>query len=104
MFLDAIVKNDTEMSDKIRHMFTELDHTDHLSHCFDYLRQTIACGGDMSLEWPRTEPDGKRFAVDGWNIPHECKNWEQIMEYMDMNHFNMSGVDQIAPIGGSSGG
>jgi len=104
MFLDAVIKNDTELTAKIKHMFTDLDHSYHLHHCFDYLRQTIACAGDMSLEWPRTEPDGRRFAVDGWGIPHRCKNWVQIMEYMNNNYFNMSGVDQIAPLSGSSGG
>ena len=104
MFLDAVIKNDTELTAKIKHMFTDLDQSDHLHHCFDYLRQTIACAGDVSLEWPRTEPDGRRFAVDGWGIPHKCKNWGQIMEYMNNNYFNMSGVDQIAPLGGSSGG
>jgi hypothetical protein len=75
MFLDAIVKNEPKGLKEIKHMFHDLDHASHMNHCFDYLRQTIACGGDMSMEWPRTEPDGRRFAVDGWGIPHECKSW-----------------------------
>ncbi|KAF2400333.1 hypothetical protein EJ06DRAFT_549053 [Trichodelitschia bisporula] len=103
LFLDSIVKNDTEVQESVRHMFTKLDHADHLHHCFDYLRQTIQCGGDMSLEWPRTEADGRRFAVDGWGIPHQCRNWDAIMEYMDKNHFNNSMVAEIAPLVGSSG-
>ena len=48
---------------------------EHVGHCFDYLRQSIICSGDMSLEWPKVEPDGRRFEVDGWGIPHECKSW-----------------------------
>lgn len=48
---------------------------EHVEHCFDYLRQAVMCAGDMSLEWPRTESDGRRFAVDGWGIPHQCKSW-----------------------------
>jgi hypothetical protein len=75
MFLDAITQNDTEKMKSIKHMFNEMDHGEHLTHCFDYLRQTIACAGDMSMEWPRTEPNGERIAVDGWGIPHECKDW-----------------------------
>jgi hypothetical protein len=75
LFLDAIVKGDAAQLKDIKHMFGELDHAEHMNHCFDYLRQTIACAGDMSMEWPRTEPDGRRFAVDGWGIPHECKSW-----------------------------
>jgi mycotoxin biosynthesis protein UstYa len=75
MFLDAITKNDTEKMKSITHMFTTMDHGEHVTHCFDYLRQTISCAGDMAMEWPRTEPDGERIAVDGWGIPHECKDW-----------------------------
>jgi hypothetical protein len=78
LFLDAIVKGDAAKLKEIKHMFGELDHAEHMNHCFDYLRQTIACAGDMAMEWPRTEPDGRRFAVDGWGIPHECKSWVSI--------------------------
>lgn len=48
---------------------------DHVFHCFDYIRQALMCAGDLTVEWPRTEPDGRRFAVDGWGITHECKSW-----------------------------
>lgn len=48
---------------------------DHVEHCFDYLRQSLMCYGDLTLEWPRTEPDGTREAVDGWGIEHQCRNW-----------------------------
>jgi Mycotoxin biosynthesis protein UstYa len=75
MFLDAVVKADPDELHNIKHMFIDMDHAEHMTHCFDYLRQTIQCGGDMAMEWPRTEPDGRRFAVDGWGIPHECKDW-----------------------------
>jgi len=101
MFLDAIVGNDTSVRQGIVDLFHKGDHADHIHHCYDYLRQTISCGGDMTMEWPRTEKDGRRFAVDGWGIPHECKNWDMIMEYMDNNHFNMSMNSQIAPIAGA---
>jgi len=103
MFLDAIVKNDTAAQEEIKGMFGKLDHESHLNHCFDYLRQTIQCGGDMAMEWPRTEPNGQRFAVDGWGIPHECKNWGQITDYMAEHHFEHSTVSEIAPLVGSSG-
>jgi hypothetical protein len=117
LFLDAIVKKDQEAQASIIKLFHEGNHGDHIYHCFDYLRQTIQCGGDMTMEWPRTEADGRRFAVDGWDIPHECKNWvsskfghehrrkieltkiqDMIMEYMDKKHFNNSMNAKIAPI------
>ncbi|TVY83132.1 Oxidase ustYa [Lachnellula suecica] len=54
----------------------------HIYHCFDYIRQALMCAGDLTLEWPRTEKDGRRFAVDGWGVSHQCKSWEAISDYM----------------------
>jgi hypothetical protein len=54
---------------------------DHVFHCFDYLRQALRCAGDMTLEWPRTEADGRRFAVDGWGISHECRTWVSVPNF-----------------------
>ena len=48
---------------------------EHVYHCFDYIRQALMCHADLTVEWPRTEADGRRFAVDGWNIEHQCKSW-----------------------------
>ncbi|KAE9369811.1 hypothetical protein N431DRAFT_53420 [Stipitochalara longipes BDJ] len=57
----------------------------HVYHCFDYIRQALMCAGDLTLEWPRTEKDGRRFAVDGWGVSHQCKSWEAISDYMALN-------------------
>jgi hypothetical protein len=43
-------------------------------------------------------------AVDGWGIPHECKNWNTITSYMDEHHFTHSLVTDIAPLFGDTGG
>lgn len=48
-------------------------HSEHVLHCFDYLRQSIMCCGDLSLEW--AVPD--RITVDGWNIPHRCQSFDE---------------------------
>ncbi|KAM3415307.1 hypothetical protein BST61_g8836 [Cercospora zeina] len=57
---------------------------DHILHCFDYLRQAVMCAGDMTLEWPRTEPDGRRFAVDGWGVKHEhCRSWDVMTNFVE---------------------
>lgn len=86
MFLDAIEKGDEAKLKDIKHMFIDMDHADHMLHCFDYLRQTISCAGDMTMEWPRTEPNGQRFAVDGWGIPHECKDWVSLHHAFEMEY------------------
>ncbi|KAL9095675.1 MAG: hypothetical protein Q9165_002107 [Trypethelium subeluteriae] len=99
MLLDGVVALDKNVDTKVFKMADELtgEHGDHVHHCFDYLRQSLMCNGDMAMEWPRTEPNGARFAVDGWGIPHECKSWDAISEYMDENHFNYSTNNEIAP-------
>ena len=97
----------------------------HVGHCIDYIRQGIMCAGDMSLETPREEPDGRRIAVDGWGMQHVCRSWvsfiffpflgarrgvntgkweevltwaqDVISDYMDKWHFNHSSRADIAP-------
>ena len=71
ILIDGVMANDTKVYQKAE----KLAKSEHVNHCFDYIRQGIMCAGDMSIEWPRVEPDGRRFAVDGWGIPHECKSW-----------------------------
>ena len=75
MLLDGLTTNDTVLLAKSQEMATKLLEADHIHHCFDYIRQSLMCAGDMAMEWPRTEPDGRRIAVDGWGVPHECKSW-----------------------------
>jgi hypothetical protein len=78
MFLDTIVQNDVDAMKEIRDMAsseTAGGHIEHMNHCFDYLRQSIICAGDMAIEWPKEEPSGERVADDGWGIPHEGKYW-----------------------------
>lgn len=65
-----------------------LNHPDeHVFHCFDYIRQALMCNADMTVEWPRVEEDGSRFAVDGWGIDHQCKDWDSVMAWMEENRF-----------------
>ena len=73
ILLDGMTNNDTVIIGKAQKLLGPAGV--HVHHCFDYLRQTIMCAGDMSMEWPRTEADGRRVAVDGWGIPHTCKSW-----------------------------
>ena len=94
--IDTYHADDTELMDEMVANLLGPDG-EHAHHCFDYLRQTLQCAGDMAMEWPRTETDGRRFAVDGWGIPHECKSWDHIVNYMDLYHFNASANAEIAP-------
>ncbi|KAF1808675.1 hypothetical protein P152DRAFT_462238 [Eremomyces bilateralis CBS 781.70] len=97
MMVDGISSDDPAKLQAVKEHVTGKDHPDHLYHCFDYLRQSLMCCGDMAMEWPRTEETGERYVVDGWNIPHECKSRNGIEEYMRKAHFNHSQMDEIAP-------
>jgi hypothetical protein len=76
-FLDGVLWPEENVEDvaMVKKMFENGDAGGHLSHCFDYLRQGLMCNADMGVEWPREEADGRRFAVDGWGVSHECKDW-----------------------------
>ncbi|KAK5661228.1 hypothetical protein OQA88_11121 [Cercophora sp. LCS_1] len=55
----------------------------HLAHCFDYLRQSIMCAGDMALEGQQTTfPTGFRGS-DGWDAKHVCKDYGQIISHLE---------------------
>lgn len=46
----------------------------HSAHCFDYLRQSIMCAADTSLE-------GKSDAGPGWGSKHECTDYELLLAW-----------------------
>ncbi|KAF2473135.1 uncharacterized protein BDR25DRAFT_302137 [Lindgomyces ingoldianus] len=60
----------------------------HMNHCFDYLRQSIMCAGDVALEGAETTfpPDpetGERGGSDGWDAKHVCKDYGQILDHLE---------------------
>jgi len=55
----------------------------HLAHCFDYLRQSIMCCGDVALEGEQTTfPPGMRGS-DGWDAKHVCKDYGQVLAHLE---------------------
>ena len=67
----------------------------HIAHCFDYIRQGIMCAGDLSLEWGHPSEEGStRRIFDGWDIPHQCRSWDQAVEWVGIHQAprNYSGI------------
>ncbi|TKW57727.1 hypothetical protein CTA1_11529 [Colletotrichum tanaceti] len=55
----------------------------HVNHCFDYLRQSIMCAGDLAVEGQeKTFPDGI-VGSDGWDGKHLCRDYGEIYEYLE---------------------
>jgi hypothetical protein len=46
----------------------------HSAHCFDYLRQSIMCAADTSLE-------GKTEAGPGWGSKHQCTDYDALLAW-----------------------
>lgn len=60
----------------------------HLVHCFDYLRQSIMCAGDVALEGQHTTfPEGVTGS-DGWDAKHVCKDYSEVYTYLEENRAN----------------
>ncbi|KAK6864834.1 hypothetical protein PG990_005727 [Apiospora arundinis] len=65
-----------------------LMETWHMNHCFDYLRQSIMCCGDVALEGEQTTfPEGFDGS-DGWDAKHVCKDYTEVYSYLEKNAVN----------------
>ncbi|KAH8817349.1 hypothetical protein F5884DRAFT_874354 [Xylogone sp. PMI_703] len=61
--------------------------TEHVEHCFDYLRQTIMCYSDTTLE-PFLESDGRTLKSEGssgWGAVHMCRNFDKFASWAKEN-------------------
>lgn len=50
------------------------DKADHMAHCFDYLRQSILCSADTTLE-------GYSDLGGGFGVTHQCKDYDEVLEW-----------------------
>jgi hypothetical protein len=51
----------------------------HVDHCFEYLRQSISCGGDITIEGH--SPLGDATPVTGWGTEHSCIDFERLRQF-----------------------
>ncbi|KAI6283509.1 hypothetical protein MCOR27_003251 [Pyricularia oryzae] len=63
--------------DKTTPLFGVSWQLEHLNHCWDYVRQTIMCNPDLTVEW--------RGAMEGtgWGYERQCKKWEPIYDWLE---------------------
>lgn len=52
-----------------------LSQIKHANHCFDYLRHSITCAGDMTLEVPKS---GGEMLPMWAGATHVCRNWGEV--------------------------
>jgi hypothetical protein len=64
------------------------DGSDHVEHCFHYLRQGILCAADTTIEAGGANmlrDDGQKVAT-GVNVTHTCRDWKQIYDWLEVEH------------------
>jgi hypothetical protein len=59
---------------------TQMEKWNHVEHCMDYLRQTIKCNADTTLEAPAEHDDGQISNTDGMNVWHKCYDMDFVYE------------------------
>lgn len=55
----------------------------HTHHCLNYLRQTILCSADVTLE-PEV-PEGSQDVGEGLGVTHVCRDWGKVYDYVKRN-------------------
>jgi hypothetical protein len=62
----------------------------HVTHCFDYLRQSARCAGDATLEG---ESATVNKMTDGWGNTHVCKKNSELLQWVVDNRLsNYTGI------------
>ncbi|PQE14126.1 2OG-Fe(II) oxygenase protein [Rutstroemia sp. NJR-2017a BVV2] len=57
----------------------------HTTHCFDYIRQSLMCAADSTLE-AFLEADGvtpRPQGSTGWGVVHKCKNFDELKDWTE---------------------
>ncbi|GJE97581.1 hypothetical protein PsYK624_138020 [Phanerochaete sordida] len=61
----------------------------HIEHCLRYLRQSVLCCADTTLEedTPRQDPETGVWlhAASGNDMVHECRDWTAVRRFMNAN-------------------
>ncbi|KAF1950757.1 hypothetical protein CC80DRAFT_576819, partial [Byssothecium circinans] len=58
-----------------------LEH--HWRHCLDYLRQSLMCNADITLEKIDASGEKELGSVDGWGTEHLCRDWEGLRTWTE---------------------
>jgi hypothetical protein len=79
MFLD---KSDPDAVTDMKNMHLD---TNHMTHCFDFLRQTIMCAADSNLE--KVDVVGKNGlkGSTGWGFERQCRNYDSLVKWVEEN-------------------
>ncbi|KAH8807405.1 hypothetical protein F5884DRAFT_856986 [Xylogone sp. PMI_703] len=62
----------------------------HTLHCLDYLRESILCAADSTLEPFRSPFDSMahRTGIDGYGTPHQCRDFNKLHAFAERYRYN----------------
>lgn len=52
-----------------------------MKHCFDYLRQSLMCASDTTLETLQVNNESNKPAVDGLGTTHLCRDYDKVSDW-----------------------
>lgn len=64
----------------------------HAAHCFNYMRQSVICSADDTLEGPDEHPEAGQSRLRGWGVSHRCRSWDGLLAFRDQHSINFAGV------------
>lgn len=57
----------------------EAENFPHMRHCFDYLRQSLSCAADSTLEPVVPQLGG----VTGWGVSRRCRSFDELKAWAE---------------------
>lgn len=64
------------------------NRSEHTRHCFEYLRQSLMCSADSTIEPAGSRVDG----FLGWGFRRQCRNYEELKNWAEESRvFDLSG-------------
>lgn len=59
-------------------------NTGHIKHCLNYIRQSVLCSPDLTIEPGNFEE--RHFDIDRTGATHACRDWSMVYPIMDDNY------------------
>ncbi|KAJ2917362.1 hypothetical protein MD484_g3059, partial [Candolleomyces efflorescens] len=62
------------------------DEKGHANHCYNYIKDTLLCGSDITLEPRIVEQVSCENPAPAASIPHVCRDWAQVRNFIEDNY------------------
>ncbi|KID82802.1 hypothetical protein MGU_09894 [Metarhizium guizhouense ARSEF 977] len=66
---------------------------EHIDHCFDSLRQTLMCGGDIA-PMPYKWVEERKKALGHLDVQHTCRDYDALLEWAGRPEHDITGWDE----------